>query len=468
MSGFPASVAISADETKVTAFAIGGDTAQTVSGTIAGTRVRWGAPASVAPPSRGAGDGSPPMVAVSADGMRAAAIWAFGKGGILRVEAANAVLRARRMRWSAPRTVATQSGDIPNTEVLGFSGLPQVAVSADGTRAVAVWLTQEGNALRTQTATATLVGRSLAWSGPTTLTAGAGSAWSPRVVLSADGTTAVATWNEGGTERSDRYSTVVAASASIQRGGATWGTPVSLASFTTLAEEYTDLAISADGTRATAIWRFEDSGDEHRVARVRSASATVHGESATWGAPVTISAGDVSTGAQLIALSADGTAATATWFGRRVTPEGEGLRQLQSASATITDTDARWSAPIDVGPPLAADRPNVGQAGSLPGASVLDLGDFPFVGVSASGEIAAVVWTFSDRSVSAAVGTRTALGSSWSQPVAIAGGSERAARNGFSPIAAQVAVTRSGASAIVIYADFGPVRAVLLPLGQAG
>lgn len=160
-----------------------------------------------------------PHVAVSADGTRAVAVWT-----------ANTGIQASQWdgtSWSAHTTVAPGA----------YAGIGQarVAIAADGSRAVVII---EGSS----TSAALFDGTQ--WSTPQQLSAMGSRA---SIAISDDGSRSVALWIDSGTSELK--------SATLLNS--TWGTPVAVAS---IASPYTTsipdrLLLSSDGTRAASVWR---------------------------------------------------------------------------------------------------------------------------------------------------------------------------------------------------------------------
>ena len=235
-------------------------------------------------------------------------------------------------------------------------------MSADGTKATAVW-TRSDSSNTVQSVSATITGSTATWSSPAVdLSAPGQNASFPQVALSADGTKATAIWR-----RSDGSNAVQSASATLTGSTATWSTVTDLSAPGQAASNL-QVALSADGTKATAVWLRRDGSNDI----VQTVSATITGSTATWSTVTNLSApGQNATGAQ-VAVSADGTKATAIW------PRSNGSNRIvQSVSATITGSTATWSTVTDLSEP--------GQNAS-----------FPQVALSADGTKATAVWRRSD------------------------------------------------------------------------
>ena len=70
-----------------------------------------------------------------------------------------------------------------------------MVLSADGTKATAIWTSYDGSSTIVQSVSATITGSTATWSTVANLSAPGQYAFGPQVVLSADGTTATAIWS---------------------------------------------------------------------------------------------------------------------------------------------------------------------------------------------------------------------------------------------------------------------------------
>src|SRR5690606_32518664 len=101
---------------------------------------------------------------------------------------------------------------------------------------------------------------------------------------------------------------IQSASATISGNTASWSAAQDL-SATGQGAAIAEIAISSDGTMATAVWnRFDGSNNI-----VQSASATISGNTASWSAVQDLSVAGQSATGQQITSSSDGTKATAVW-----------------------------------------------------------------------------------------------------------------------------------------------------------
>ncbi len=246
-----------------------------------------------------------PQVAVSQDGSRATAVW---YRGIMTgtVQSASATVSGSNATWSGPVDLSAAGTPLD----------PTVDVSADGSRAAAVWRRYDGSTYAAESAAATVTGSSASWGSPVTL---ATVGYSPQVVLSADGTTATAVW-----QGSDG-TTLTAASASALVSGTSlsWGATARLSDASSGASS-PQLASSGTGARVTAVWAQSDG--EHNL--VRASSARVTGNTADSGPSAPLSAAGQPAGLPQVALSDAGHRATAVWYRWRTTVRSRRVRSL--------------------------------------------------------------------------------------------------------------------------------------------
>lgn len=127
-----------------------------------------------------------------------------------------------------------------------------------------------------------------------------------------------------------------------------------------------DLALSADGTRATAVWVSNladpDNPWAHGPYEVRSASATIAGSTARWGSPVTVGTSERAIEQVDVGLNADGTVAVAAWSGES---GFGGPYAVDTATAAVDGLEATWTDQVRLSAPEAdAMSPTVQVSGS--------------------------------------------------------------------------------------------------------
>jgi alkylated DNA nucleotide flippase Atl1 len=266
---------------------------QTASATISGKTATWGPVADLSATGQ---DAAAPQIGLSADGSRATAVWKRSNGSVNIIQTASATISGNTATWGA---VADLSATGRNADV------PQIGLSADGTKATAVWSRFNGSNQIVQTASATVSGNTTTWGTVADLTATGLSANAPQLGLSADGSRATAVWL-----RSNGSNNIIqAASALISGNTATWGTVADL-SATGRNASAPQLGLSTDGSRATAVWYRNDGSNTI----IQTASATVSGNTASWGTVFDLSATGQNANGPQLGLSADGSRAAAVWY----------------------------------------------------------------------------------------------------------------------------------------------------------
>lgn len=258
-----------------------------------------------------------PAVRVSSDGTKASAVWLGTNAPI--IQAASATLSGKVASWSSAIDLSAVGGEAAHN---------QIAISSDGTKATAIWIRSDGSNYIVQTASATISGNSASWSSVTDLSVTGLDGVSPQIALSSDGTKATAVWAHGGI--------IQAACASVSGNLASWSSTTDL-SLGGEAAFSPQIALSSDGTKATAVWWRFDMG----LGVIQTASATVSGNTASWSSVTDLTATGVDAVEPQIALSADGTKATAIW--RRI----HGMAAdyvIETASATLSGNVSTWGA----------------------------------------------------------------------------------------------------------------------------
>lgn len=256
-------------------------------------------------------------VRLSADGTRAIAAWIYIKGTTSTAQSAAATIAGNSATWGS-------LSHLPGSE---HATVLSVALSSDGTQALAIYVVRAESASKSAflSIAGTVNGGSVSWGRSRFMKLATKFGIRLKVQLAADGSLATALWTM------DNGANLVLQSASATVSGVThrWGTVTDLSApgFDT---DYPSLALSADGTRATAAWVRNVSSD---VSVVRTRSAAIAGNSATWGATTILSAETTISSNPNVALSQNGRAATAVWLENAV---------AKSASGTIVGPDATW------------------------------------------------------------------------------------------------------------------------------
>lgn len=357
-------MAISADGTRATALWFcnqGGNRLQTASAILDGSTLSWGPVVDLALPymSYNVVPGDPTCdfaLAISADGARATAIWATQQNGGIVVEAASALIQGNQAQWSPPV--------LTGPSLLYGAANFRLALSADGSRATALWTAVASTSL--QSASATIDGLTGSWGPVTNLALQQYEVIDPDLALSADGRQAVAVWSDVAPieypQTVPGNKIVQTAAAAIDGTQASWSAP-RLLSGPGKDGLHPHAALSSDGSRASAIWSLYDGS----LATVETTSATLQGAQATWGTVTDLAQGQDAYD-PVLALSADGTRATAAW-----SSDTNPLYVVQAASASLEGVRATWSTP---------------QTLSAAGQSAFS----PQVAVSADGSLATVMW----------------------------------------------------------------------------
>lgn len=272
------------------------------------------------------GRGSSPHVAVSADGKRATAVWEAEVDGRRLVQSASADIAGTRAVWGETTTISDADGYVGN--------FPHVSMSADGTRATAVWSDWRDNEqFVIQSASADIAGTTATWSAPVDVSSPGSGTTPAQVRVSRDGTRATAVWAWSAGQKH----VIQAASATFVGDVAAWGPAVTISRRGDAQDP--QLGLSANGARATAVWEQTSAGKDSIV----SASATIAGATAVWLAPARVSRPSGDTDVPRVEVSESGSRATVVWERTQ-----GGRTAVQSASGAIGRAGATWGAPVDV------------------------------------------------------------------------------------------------------------------------
>ncbi len=358
-------------------------------------------------------DATDPQIEISADGSRAIAVWL--RGGVIQAR------------------VATMSGGIATWGPLedfaaSTAEPPAVALDTDGTHATVVWDGGAGDFIRARSATVS--GNSATWGITRTVSGVLPPGFTdPDVALSAAGDRATAVWVDPGTTRIRSASSTISGNDASWEGGVTNISPAGSASRPVI-------RVSDDGAAAIAAWR--------RDSVVESAVATVAGAAATWGTATTLSAPGGSAERAGTTLSDDGVTATATWL------RSNGSHIIaQSRSATISGIAADWGPMTELSAP-GQDAANVTVAAASAGDRVIATWDrngvlqsrvgtvngntgtwgsitavvgsgaaVPQVQMSASGGRSVVIWRQSDTVIQTAAAEVSGTTGTWQTPVTV-------------------------------------------------
>lgn len=334
----------------------------------------WSSPEVVA-----SGPISNARLAVSADGSGAVAAWTLDDQGGNQTYVATATISGNEASWGSPYLVST---DGVHTEA------PAVVMSDDGTRATVGW--NRTNPQIVQSKTATISGKTGNWDSEPIFDHADGGNLTPNISLAmaADGSTVVAAWLNDGSP-----TFVAVQAARVDASGATWEGAPHAVSPVGYPSGDVEVAISDQGNLAALIWQGRGPTSAGSYVAQSMAGSISNGISTWDGNTTELSAPGAFSTDEQIRLSADGTRATAVW--RR---GNEGV--IQTLSATLVGTNATW------------------------GSSVVDLTSSdtntePQLGLSADGSAATVVWnrqtTDDVQTVASNSGVITANTSQWNQ-----------------------------------------------------
>lgn len=312
---------------------------QSATASISGNTANWSAATDLSVEGQ---DTFTPQLALSSDGTKAAAIWGRSNGSNSIIQSSSAIISGNTASWSSVVDLSA-SGQNAND--------PQIALSSDGTKAVAVWSRSNGSEYVIQFALAGIIGNIASWGAVTDLTAAGLNAISPRIAISSDGTKTTAMWCRS---NGSGYVTQ-ATSATIANDTVVWDKRISNLSTAQGTTGFPDLALSADGTGATAVWRRMTSNNHV----VEAASAQISGNSATWGEATDLSGSGWSAYDPDVAISSAGTQAIAVW--RRFTSEEPIIESSTASVEYMTPTPS--PTPEDSNPPTVKARKSYGTIG---------------------------------------------------------------------------------------------------------
>jgi len=256
---------------------------------------------------------------------------------------------------SSQGAVNTTLGVTSVSRVNGYADAASIALSADGTRAIAAWRGSDNNVYA---AVASVTAGTLYWSAETKISDGSESS-QVRATLSADGTKAFVAWR--GKSPTPSIKVLARATfATISGGGGISAPTPSWFAVSDLSADGSDvgngnlgpaLAASDDGTRAVVVWVRPDSSSS--VAKIESRMAIVSGGSVSWQAMDEISGGTLDPsvypnmtggyGYPSLAVSGDGSTAMVIWRANGSPDTGF------SVTASLSGSGASWGQPVSMG-----------------------------------------------------------------------------------------------------------------------
>ncbi|MGB3676080.1 MAG: IPT/TIG domain-containing protein [Candidatus Nanopelagicales bacterium] len=331
--GQDAQVAFSADGTRAVAawWTNGTDQVEVSAATVSGNAATWGTPVVV---STSGSEATSADIALSADGTKFVVTWQEQVDGT--------------SPWIPMSTSGTVSGTTPTvgaTQTLASAtnvddpGRTQAHISADGTAATYLWRSEDV----VSTASATVNGTTQSIGTVSDFASVGTSLDDPNIslALSRDGSRAVALWVDGA---NDPLAMVVA-SGSITGNTATWSTGTDL-NTQPAGDTYPDIEISDDGTLITAAWK--QLGSDQQVMVPVTKSATWNG-SVSWGDLTQLTPDSVEIDVVTLGLSASGLRALIV-YEDQTTISGDGTVASRSASISgSTQTWGSEEAPPGTG-----------------------------------------------------------------------------------------------------------------------
>jgi hypothetical protein len=276
-----------------------------------------------------------PAVALSADGLRAVAAYVQDNG-------ANGLVRIRTSsdggaNWD-PAVTLSDAGQ--------NAGQPHITLSDDGKDVAVAWVRSDGLNSRVQIRRSDDFGAN--WTATENLSVAGQDASGMQIAGSADGNDLTIAWQLTGA--SDRR----IQSRSTSDGGLTWSPPATHSAEASTGDD-PDVAVSSDGTTAAVSWYRLIDFNPSRVEVVTSADS-----GATWSTSQALSDTAFDADSPRIAMSSNGRRLITTWIGSdatdRLTRAAAGtLRTVPRAPSTPTASagdaqlDASWSPPADDG-----------------------------------------------------------------------------------------------------------------------
>lgn len=256
---------------------------------------------------------------------------------------------------------------------------PAIAMSDDGMKVVIVYARYNGSDSVVYVVRSSDAGKS--WTAPQVISTSGNNNTFTDVVLSADGSRITVVWM--------RFDDFAVQSRSSSNFGQTWGAQVEVAPAHAFAHS-TNISGSDDGQTLNVLWAANDGG---AIYTIRHSVSTDGGQ--TWSSEQVLSEPTKTSSNPESVTSADGSRATAAWA------RTEDFGSVIVASSS-TDSGATWSAPTDLTPTSA-------YAGPF------------FIAGSSDGQRVILSWDYFDGSTTSVQTSRSANGgSTWSTPQQIA------------------------------------------------
>jgi len=345
-------LAMSSDGTRATAIWLEKDAQKNVriltsSATISGGTATWGATTVL---SAAGTEVRSATVRLSSDGTKAVALWnGVNSSTAPVVESRAATISGNTASWGTVVKLNTVS-------VSAIVSVTSLALSSDGTRAYAVWQRNVNSTCRIAVGSlGSMSGNSISWGTTIQISEPKSCVRDTGLGLSSSGSTVAAVWS---TQAASGTRVVRARAGTISGSTTSWGA-ISDLSAPGFSAESPSVALSSDGTKAAAVWirkQVTASGRATTPHLVRTRSATLVGNVATWGATTVLSPATGLAFQPQVAISADGSQLTAAWL--RV--ESTNFL-LQSASASVVGNVASWGSLTNVSG-IGNQIPNYGVA----------------------------------------------------------------------------------------------------------
>ena len=287
-----------------------------------------------------------PKVLLSKDGKKATSVWVEiflinGKNTYL-IRSASATIDGNIAKWGSPYTLESLS----EASLKGFDA----ALSENGDKAIVVWARQYDQYKPTNNfslvySVGSIIRDTATWSEAKTIASGSGSfeSTNPEINISSDGNQLTAMWVMSPDGHNSSL-TIQSASGVLLTDKVYWGNITNIASYTNQHNIYGEsIALSSDGTKATAVWVAYWSS-AFNTATIQSSSAIISGSSAIWGEITDVSASGIG-GVPSIALNDKGTKALVTWIGLTGTPT-ESL--ISTTLGYITGQSSSWGIAVPI------------------------------------------------------------------------------------------------------------------------
>lgn len=331
--------------------------------------------------SNAGADAQDPQVAVSADGTRATAVWSRYNGTTWAVQSRSAVVSGDTSRWGVTSQLSA------NSLVNDVAENPQVDLSDDGEIAEAVWQRGATGAQKIESAKGVISDTVAMWQADQDVTDDGRDATSPQVALSADGVRGTTVWARA-TAAAGSPDQIQSRSGGAAGAGWVWGGTLSLSDNSENAKAPA-LALADDGTAATVVWLWDSAGSDV----VQTNSLLIQGAISFSSQTRTLSAAGGSAASPEVAVSETGGGAAAVWS--RATVAG---RAIESAHATVAAGAATWGAATEITTQGSVFKPHIA--------------------LSSDGTTTSAIWLAMDggNRVQAATGQVTGVAAQWGVP----------------------------------------------------